>query len=91
MFPQIFNSVYRYNVLKLLVSNINGLVYRLIKNTETILNNLGMSNGFLSRIFPSVKVLINYVKERQRDTFLQKWNSDISSSSKGVIFKEKFE
>ena len=43
--------------------------------------------------FPSIKILLDHVKIRQNDQYLQQWNSEISLSSKGKIyniFKENF-
>ena len=45
-----------------------------------------MSDIFLSRNFPSIKLLIEQVKLKQQDQFLQKWNSDIALSSEGKIY-----
>ena len=52
-----------------------------------------MTNIWISRNFTSVKILLDHVKLRQNDQYLQEWNSAMSLSSKGKIyniFKENF-
>ena len=61
--------------------------YTWINNIKTILNNLGMSDVWMYRNFQSNKILIEKIKLRQHDQYIQNWNSDTDKSSKGNVYK----
>ena len=65
--------------------------YKWMKHVENIFNNMGMTYIWMSPSFCSVRSLLERVKLRQNDKFLQQWNNEKASSSRGKnysIFKE---
>ena len=72
-------------------SSTNGHNYKWLEHVQHIFDNLGMSDIFRSNKFSSLKLLIQHVKQRQLDQYMQIWNSNIESASKGktyIIFKQ---
>ena len=72
-------------------SLLHNYYYKWMEHVEDIFNNLGMTNIWMSPSFCSVCSLLKLVKLWLNDKFLQQWNSEKFSSSRGniyCIFKE---
>ena len=59
------------------------VTYNRLDISISLFNNLGMSNIYTSKQFQTIKILLENIKRRQFDQYLQTWNNNIEASFAG--------